>query len=56
MKFRIEMILPDSCDPSSLLERMQEAAVEITEEERGYELPETRRESVRETVSVQVMP
>lgn len=58
-KYTIEMTIPSGMDPSSLLERMQEIAVEVAEEchaeddeSDGDELTEDAREAIRNEVSV----
>lgn len=58
-KFIIEMTLPDDVDPSDLLDRMQEIAVDIHEEfptldDEGDEvdLDEDAKEEIRQEVAV----
>jgi hypothetical protein len=58
-RYAIEMTIPSGMDPSSLLERMQEIAVEVAEEchaeddeSDGDELTEDAREAIRNEVSV----
>ena len=50
MLVRIEMRVPDDLDPSDLLERMQDVALDY------YDYPDSRRaELVRNDVSVEVL-
>lgn len=57
-KYLIEMMLPDDVDPSELLERMQEIAVDYPVEcaDEDYDDDDALdKEAVRDTVSVQAV-
>jgi hypothetical protein len=53
-KYTIEMATPDDLDPSALLERMQEVAVELAEADWG-ELSKRTTEVIRNEVSVTLL-